>query len=98
MKIQIHAKQSRWLKGKHWVKQHLMGTVIFFLFVTWVGIAEGVFYFEDGVKDANIHSLQDSLWWGIVTFLTVGYGDRYPVTLPGRLLRLFFDGRRRGHD
>ena len=84
-KAHLKIKQSRWIKLKLWVKAHLMMTVICTLFLTWLGIAECVYIFEDSVKDANIHSLQDSLWWGIVTFLTVGYGDRYPVTLPGRL-------------
>jgi voltage-gated potassium channel len=79
------AKVSRWIKFKLWVKRHLMINVVCTLFLTWVGISASVFAFEDAVKDANIHSFQDSLWWGMVTFLTVGYGDRYPVTLPGRL-------------
>lgn len=30
-------------------------------------------------------SLYDSIWWSIVTALTVGYGDLYPITLGGRI-------------
>ncbi|MEN6375945.1 MAG: ion channel [Smithella sp.] len=53
-----------------------------------------VFYFEHSEAEANIHSIWDSLWWAIVTVGTVGYGDRYPVSVAGRLvgLLLIFSG------
>ena len=36
--------------------------------------------------DANIKTGSDALWWSYVTVATVGYGDRYPVTNPGRIV------------
>ncbi|MBV7327018.1 potassium channel family protein [Chloroflexi bacterium TSY] len=40
---------------------------------------------EQTDPNANIRTSGDALWWAIVTFSTVGYGDRFPVTSGGRL-------------
>jgi voltage-gated potassium channel len=57
--------------------------------VFWVIMSELVYMVESGSPDANIKSFADSLWWGVVTFLTIGYGDRFPVTSLGRFLAVF---------
>jgi voltage-gated potassium channel len=31
-------------------------------------------------------SVGESLWWASVTSMTVGYGDMYPNTVPGKLI------------
>jgi voltage-gated potassium channel len=48
-----------------------------------------IYYVEGGDPDANIRSAGDAIWWGLVTITTVGYGDRFPVTLGGRFIGVF---------
>jgi voltage-gated potassium channel len=41
---------------------------------------------EHDADGANIKTAGDALWWAVVIITTVGYGDRYPVTVEGRLI------------
>ena len=45
-----------------------------------------VFVFENGVQPDAYSSIPETMWWGIITLTTVGYGDVYPITIAGRLL------------
>lgn len=55
-----------------------------FVVCMWLIIPAVVSHYEVGTQGSNITSYVDGLWWGIVTILTIGYGDRYPVTPEGR--------------
>lgn len=46
----------------------------------------GVLHYESQDPTATIKTADDVMWWAVVTTSTVGYGDFYPVTGPGRLL------------
>jgi len=51
-------------------------------------ISIGAFIFEYGVNK-GFKSFWDTIWWTVVTLTTVGYGDRVPLTIGGRILGIF---------
>jgi voltage-gated potassium channel len=66
-----------------------------FMLAAAVLVANGavmVYLFERHAPKSNIHTLGDSLWWSVVTVTTVGYGDFFPVTTPGRITACFIMG------
>ncbi|CAL1281447.1 unnamed protein product [Larinioides sclopetarius] len=40
----------------------------------------------DNMPSTAFATYADALWWGVVTMMTIGYGDKVPLTWTGRLL------------
>jgi voltage-gated potassium channel len=47
--------------------------------------ATAILHFEDP-DTGNITTAEDAIWWAITTITTVGYGDKYPITMGGRII------------
>ena len=62
--------------------------IFFIAFLIYVLAILGIQWFESQSADANIKTVGDAFWYAIVTLTTVGYGDFYPVTLPGKIIGL----------
>ena len=50
-------------------------------------LASGLMYFvEHEAQPEAFSSIPETMWWGVATLTTVGYGDVYPITALGRFL------------
>jgi voltage-gated potassium channel len=71
------------------LEQRVEGTLYFtgiFTLLLIVLSSIGILQIESQAPGANILNASDALWWAMQTITTVGYGDEYPVTNPGRLI------------
>jgi voltage-gated potassium channel len=49
-------------------------------------ISAVMYYVENAAQPEVFSSIPKTMWWGVATLTTVGYGDIYPVTALGRML------------
>lgn len=61
----------------------LMG--VFIAVVLLVAASTAMYHVEGKVND-SFKSIPETMWWGVATLTTVGYGDVYPVTSLGKAL------------
>ena len=84
----VRAKGGRRL-ARQLSRERAQAALLFAMFLVILVLEVGsilVVNAEAGAPGANIETGGDALWWAVVTIATVGYGDKYPVTTPGRLI------------
>ena len=66
-------------------KEQLVLSFLFILFIL-VIISFVMFYVENAAQPDKFSSIPATMWWGIATLTTVGYGDIVPITNLGKIL------------
>jgi voltage-gated potassium channel len=66
-------------------KEQLILSFLFILFVLTI-ISFIMFYAEHEAQPDKFSSIPATMWWGIATITTVGYGDMVPITPLGKFL------------
>ena len=57
-----------------------------FAFVFLLAGASALYWIEGELQPDAFGSIPRALWWAVITFTTVGYGDAYPLTPAGRIV------------
>jgi voltage-gated potassium channel len=66
-------------------REQLLAT-LFTAFLLVVVASTLMYYVEHEAQPDRFSSVPASMWWGIATITTIGYGDMYPVTPWGKVL------------
>lgn len=63
-----------------------LGSLLVLLLVLLVLSSTAMYHLEHDAQPEGFASIPATMWWGIVTLTTIGYGDLAPVTGGGRVL------------
>jgi voltage-gated potassium channel len=66
-------------------REQLLLSLFFLLFIL-VIISFVMYYAENEAQPQKFSSIPATMWWGIETLTTVGYGDMVPITSLGKIL------------
>ncbi|MDX1442062.1 MAG: ion transporter [Nitrosopumilaceae archaeon] len=63
-----------------------LAVAFFILFIVLIFASSLMYYAENEAQPEAFSSIPSSMWWGIITLATIGYGDTYPVTVLGKVI------------
>lgn len=61
-------------------------SIVLFSFAVAVVVAACIMYEIEGHVQANFSTIPKAMWWAVITFSSVGYGDVYPITALGKFV------------
>lgn len=63
-----------------------LAVAFFILFIVLIFASSLMYHAEHEAQPAEFSSIPASMWWGVITLTTIGYGDVYPVTVLGKVI------------
>lgn len=86
LKLARYSKALRTLGHVLYKRRGELGAVLIVDLVLLVAVSSAMYLVEGPVQPEAFSSIPETMWWGVVTMTTVGYGDITPVTHGGRII------------
>jgi voltage-gated potassium channel len=86
LKMSRYSESVRTLGAVLYAKKEELIATAFAVFILLIFASSIMYFVEYEAHPKAFGSILDSMWWGVVTLTTVGYGDIYPITPLGKLL------------
>lgn len=85
-KLARYSASMRTLGNVLRAKREELLVTLFVVVVMLVFASSAMYYAEHDAQPDKFSSIPASMWWGVATLTTVGYGDVFPVTTVGKVL------------
>ena len=86
LKLGRYSSALRSIGGVIRAKKEELASVVFFMLILLVVASSLMYEVEHTTQPDKFSSIPATMWWGVMTLTTVGYGDVYPVTPLGQFL------------
>lgn len=73
-----------------WNQRHQLMITVYMCFLSLISISFLMYFIENGQPDTTFTSIPQSMWFGLVSLLTVGYGKMIPTTTSGQIVTGLF--------
>lgn len=66
-------------------KKNELKITLYTIFILLLMSSSIMYFLEHSVQPEKFSSIPATMWWGVITLTTVGYGDVYPITVAGKI-------------
>ncbi|KAH9426168.1 Potassium voltage-gated channel sub KQT member 4 [Dermatophagoides pteronyssinus] len=86
IRLDIPFKRWRLVMSVIWMQHQQLYTVFYVCSICLILITFTMYFIEQNEPNTKFTSIPKTLWWSVISLLTIGYGDMYPQTTIGRFI------------
>lgn len=86
LRVSYRFRPWRIMASVIWTQRDHLAIAVYMCSLSLIFITFVVYFIEHQQPNSDFTSIPKTLWWGIVSLLTIGYGDMVPTTTIGKIM------------